>query len=513
MNADPFRRAWRSSAVALVMLATAAGLAAQERNPERLSDYYGSSEELVWRGTQALKICNGLFVSGRTLDQIYREELTGLRPRGPMSQSRVNIHRGLRAVEVGVEGADGISPMRAAYRDGLGCIVMAPHQDLSDIESLPSRTPYVYDDDPSTIPWPNGDLIDESVPSPPGIDVRALSAASDWAFDRVGHGGHEGQITTGLLVVHQGRIVLERYAPGFDANTVTRTWSTAKSIASTLIGIAVDQGLLQLDAPLPVEWLPRTPEGVVDPRSQVTLRHALQMSSGLYPMDNEYNWVRGSHMVYFAGWDAGYHPRDRGLIHEPGGVFEYENYDTLLALLSLRLAIGHDEEFLEFPHRHLFQRIGMRSTLPGVDRFGNYILSSQVYTNARDLARLGLLFLNRGEWNGERIISEEWLDFALSPAPSTETTGRQYGAQIWLVPDSRTDLPQDAFSTQGAQGQFTIVVPSYDLVIVRRGLDWREGAAGRGLSSWDLLAEVLSAFEAREGGQKVPVMGSDRGAR
>ena len=125
-----------------------------------------------------------------------------------------------------------------------------------------------------------------------------------------------------------------------------------------------------------------------------------------------------------------------------------------------------------------------------MDRFGNYVLSSQVYSNARDLARLGLLYLNRGKWNGEQILSEEWVDFVRTPAPSTRQIGNGYGGQWWLVPDKRKDLPRDAYSTLGLRGQFAIVVPSYDLVVIRRGLDGRKGA----LDTWDLLAEVLKAF-------------------
>lgn len=469
---------------------------------ERIYDYHSSSAEIVWRGTQALKLCNGLFVSNRTVRQIYDKELTGLRPRGPMTRSRVAIDYREKAVAVGVGGADPVPPMRSAHREGLGCVVMAPHQTFDDIDDLPILQMTPFAGDPDTIPWPDGDMVDATSLSS-DIDGDALEAAGEWAFDRVTHGGHQGQITTSLLVVHEGDIIYERYAPGFDRDTRTRTWSTAKSLASTIIGIAVDQGLLELDEPLPVEWLPAGNEEPDDPRNSVTLRHVLHMSSGLYPMDNDYNWVRGSHMVYFGGWDAGYHSRDRGLVHEPGTVFDYENYDPLLALLSLRNAIGDTQDYLEFPHQVLFRKIGMRNTLPGVDRFGNYVMSSQVYTNTRDLARFGLLYLNEGRWNGEQIVSEEWVDFVRTPAPSTWETGNQYGGQFWLVPDERADLPQDAYATRGAQGQFTIIVPSYDLVVVRRGLDWREGSPGPGLSAWNLLEEVLKALPSRGSGKKM----------
>ncbi len=145
----------------------------------------------------------------------------------------------------------------------------------------------------------------------------------------------------------------------------------------------------------------------------------------------------------------------------------------------------------------------MRSTTAGVDRFGNHIMSSQVYTNARDLARLGLLYLNRGLWNGERILPESWVDFVRTPAPATRGTGNQYGGWWWLVPDARTDIPQDAYASSGSQGNYTIVVPSYDLVVVRRGLDTESWGPGPELNRWDLLAEVLKAFPRREGARKM----------
>ncbi len=166
----------------------------------------------------------------------------------------------------------------------------------------------------------------------------------------------------------------------------------------------------------------------------------------------------------------------------------------------MKVALGDQRAYLEFPREALFDRIGMRNTVPGVDRFGDFVMSSQVYTNARDLARLGLLHLNRGAWKGERILPESWVDFVRTPAPTTSGSGNFYGGQWWLVPDDRTDLPQDAYTTAGNRGQYTIVVPSHDLVVVRRGLDWQPGR--HGFPMWDLLAEVLKAFPERPGGEK-----------
>jgi CubicO group peptidase (beta-lactamase class C family) len=187
------------------------------------------------------------------------------------------------------------------------------------------------------------------------------------------------------------------------------------------------------------------------------------------------------------------------MVREQGTTFDYENYDSLLGVYALKTVLGDPQEYLEFPRRALFDKIGMRNTIPGVDRFGDYVLSSQVYTNARDLARFGLLYLNGGTWNGKRILPESWVRFARTPAPATRDLGRMYGGHFWLVPDDEADLPQDAYSTAGSRGQYTIIVPSYDLVIVRRGEDL---LSREGFDNWELLREVLKAFPQRKGGEK-----------
>jgi CubicO group peptidase (beta-lactamase class C family) len=454
-------------------------------------NYHRPTELLVTLGTQAFMICNGRFMSHRPLDLIYEQELKlDHMPVVPPSQVAIDEER--RTVAVGVGGNFPSPVMRAAYREGLGCIALAPDQDFDDIASLPELKLPPLAGDAATIPWPNGDRVTEK-PLPAGVDAKALEAAWDWTYDRATH-GHPSQITLSLLVVHRGEIVLERYAPGVDRTTRTRTWSTAKSIASALIGIAIAQGKLSLDSPIPY------PEG--DPRRSITLRNALHMSSGLEPVDNVKCAVVGSCLSYWAGASSVEGAMGRGLVSRPGTSWDYENYDTLLAVYTLKKAIG-EENYLTFPRRALLDRIGMRSTVPGVDRFGDFILSSQVYTNARDLARFALLFLNRGKWpdkNGETIIPESWIDFSRTPAPSTLDRGGFYGGQWWLVPDDRTDIPSDTYTTAGNRGQHAVVVPSYDLVIVRRGLDWLPGE--HSFPEWDLTREVLKAFPKQSWGQK-----------
>lgn len=331
---------------------------------------------------------------------------------------------------------------------------------------------------------------DADATAAPGSDIDrdALQAASDWSFDR----DTPEQDTLSLLVVHRGKIIHERYAPGITMATRTRTWSTAKSIAATLIGMQVDEGKMALDEPLGIQWLPEMPGHESDPRNAITLRHVLNMSSGLYPVDSfRMEYATGSGLSYWAGASSIDGMRDRGLVRKPGSFWDYENYDTLLAVYALKKTLASDQAYLEFPRRRLLDKLGMRNTLLSTDRFGNFILSSQVYTNARDLARFGLLYLNRGMWQGERLISEEWIEFSRTPAPASAVRGNDYGAQWWLVPDKRKgEVPADAYSTAGNRGQYVIVVPSHELVIVRRGLDYGR----QGFNRWDLLREVLKAF-------------------
>ncbi len=449
-------------------------------------DYWAPQRAMVARGQQAVFMCNGLFTGGRTLESVFDQELAFLRnPIGTAEGGDYNVDWDLQAVEVGAAGA--VPTMRAVFREGIGCVILPPDQTLADIESLPELTLPLPPGDPAQIPWPNGDLI-QNTGAHSNVDMGALQEASDWAFDR----DTPEQVTLSLIVVHDGEIILERYAPGFDMSTRTRTWSTAKSIASTLIGMLVDDGRMSLDQPLGFGWYPENRSPETDPRNDITLRHVLNMSSGLETIDNGgLEYATGSGLSYWAGASSVTGARSRALIREPGSYWDYENYDTLLGVYAMKQALGGEKAYAEFPRKALLDKIGMRNTLVSTDRFGDFILSSQVYTNARDLARFGLLYLQGGMWDGERLLSEEWIEFSSTPAPATVGRGGHYGGQWWLVPEGRSDVPSDAYSTNGNRGQYTVVIPSHNVVIVRRGLDYGR----QGFSQWDLTREVLKSID------------------
>jgi CubicO group peptidase (beta-lactamase class C family) len=449
-------------------------------------DYFQANRTMIRNGAQALITCNGLFTSNRTLEQVFDQELNIIdEPVGSARGGDYVVDTEGRTIAVA--GGDSGPVMRAAFRKGIGCVLMSPDQTFDDVDSLPTLDLPYPDMDPATTPWPNGDLLEDKG-LPAEINARALDAASDWAFNLP----NPELDTLSLMVIYKGDIIHERYADGIDMYTRTRTWSTAKSITATLIGMLVDEGRVSLDEPLGLEWLPAVRNPEADPRNAITLRHVLNMSTGLDPTDGDgpsMYAATGSGLAYWAGASSNEGARRRGLIREPGTYWDYENYDTLLAVIAMRKILG-DKTYTEFPRRRLFDKIGMRNTLAGTDRFGDFILSSQIYTNARDLARIGLLYLQGGVWDGERLLSEEWIEFVTTPAPASAVNGNNYGGQFWLVPDDRSDVPKSAFSTSGNRGQYVIVVPTHDTVIVRRGLDY----GGQGFDQWDLTREVLKAI-------------------
>lgn len=454
---------------------------------EETYDYFAADRQIIRNGVQAVLTCNGLFTSHRTLEQVFEQELAYMvRFGGRVGTAQGGEYRVDKAgAFVTVGGANEGPVMTAAFREGIGCIILAPDQGSYDIPALPRFDTPPLAGKAAQIPWPDGDRVDNK-PLHEGVDDVALQAASDWAFERES----PEQVTISLLVLRHGEIILERYAAGVDRDTRTRTWSTAKSIAVTLIGMLVDEGRMSLDDPLDLDWLPAVAADNSDPRNAITLRHVLNMSSGLYPVDSfDMEYATGSGLSYWAGASSVQGALRRGAIRQPGTFWDYENYDTLLAVYAMKKVLG--DEYHAFPRKALLDRIGMRSTLVSTDRFGDFIFSSQIYTNARDLARFGLLYLQGGKWNGERLLSEDWIDFVRTPAPATATTGNFYGGQWWLVPDDRNDVPKDAYATWGNRGQHVIVVPSHDVVIVRRGLDY----GSQGFDPWDLTREVLKAIK------------------
>ena len=247
--------------------------------------------------------------------------------------------------------------------------------------------------------------------------------------------------------------------------------SVAKSFTSALVGILVGQGKLKVEDPAPIaEW-----HGKDDPRATITLDNLLRMSSGL-EFEENYTKMKSDTTFQFVGGDLAGFSAAKPLEAPPGTRWQYSTGTSNILGRIVRQAAGATfAEAFAFPRRALFDKLGMRDTVMEVDAAGNFVGGSFIFASVRDYARLGLLYLRDGVWNGERILPEGWVAYTRTPtAHAPENRG--YGAQFWLNTGTNPAvqrwpaLPADTYAMNGHQGQHVVIVPSRDAIIVRVGL-------------------------------------------
>lgn len=385
----------------------------------------------------------------------------------------------------------GIAAREAVSHLGLGCTLVPTDGEIAALPSLPTPA-----QDLAAAPWPQGDRVDPELP--PGIDAARLDSAFERAFAEPHPRARRN--TRAVLVVHRGRIIAERYAEGFGPETRFPGWSMTKSVGSALAGILVGEGKLRLDS---VNLFPGW-SGQEDPRRRITTGHLMWMSDGL-AHDESYTPTGGATRLLFGARDIAATAAATPARSEPGSTWYYASAASNLIAHLVRSAVGGTfTEYLTFPRRVLFDRIGMRSAVMEPDATGLFVTSSFMYATARDWARFGLLNLQDGVWNGERILPEGWVRYSVTPAPAAMVG--EYGAQWWLNMGAARDtahrpfpkLPRDFYRAAGFEGQMVGVVPSAELVVVRLGLSRPDAAFDPG----ELMADVLAAVAAgRQGGR------------
>jgi CubicO group peptidase (beta-lactamase class C family) len=246
-----------------------------------------------------------------------------------------------------------------------------------------------------------------------------------------------------------------------------------KSLTATLMGILIQKGVYKLDQPAPIpEW---QEEG--DPRAQIKIQDILRMSSGLRcrapgepGLDPSLGYL--DHLyLYTGGANSFQWAATRPQEWPPNTIGRYRNCDPVLINYLVRLGVeGRGEEYLSFPRRELFDKIGIRNFVVEADPYGNFLLQGYELASARDWARLANLYLQDGVWNGERILPEGYADFVSTVAPAWAADGQPiYGGFFWINGTEALPIPKEAYSMQGAGGQSTIIIPSHSLVVVRLG--------------------------------------------
>ena len=402
-------------------------------------------------------LCSSLFISGRDLATAIEEDGFFVASRTERRLLKPTVDAAAETVLVTLP--NGVTRSAKRFADQ-GCI------------SLPSGASSVFFTpvtvgstlpDPATEPWPMGDQI-PNAPADAEIDQAKINAAVAAAFDPA------QALTAAFVVAYKGRIIAERYQPGIDRNTRLPGWSMGKSLTATLLGQLLWNGTYDLYAAAPIEeW--QQPQ---DPRRAIRIADLLRMSSGLRfvaPQDPDFNPARGypDHLyVYTGAIDAYQWAISRPAQWLPNTVGRYRNSDPLvLNAMIKRAVVARGEEYLSYPQRQLFDRLGIRRFVLETDPYGNFLLQGYELAPARDWLRLGLLYQQDGTWNGQRLLPEGWSNFVRTPAPAWSEP--IYGGMFWLNRTRQWPVPEDAYYMAGAGGQYTIIIPTHELVVVRLG--------------------------------------------
>ncbi len=451
-------------------------------DPETMAQAALAAE--ITLGRLVKRLCSSVLVSGRTVDHVMANELSG----AALGTADFSFADDIVTGAMAVNGET--MTISALYRDQIGCTLL---KDVSPVSLRAQFDPALYPAKPDVAnqPWPIGNQV--TLPDAvPGFDMQAVHASVDQAFEDIEP--DQNIDTRAVLVIHDGNIIAEQYADPFTADMPQLGWSMTKTVTAALTGILAADGLLHVNAPANVpEW---RSDG--DERRNITLEHLLHMTSGL---DFSEVYTAGSMsdvilMLYTTGDTAAF-TIDKPLAHTPGSTFYYSSGTTNIISRIQRQLFTNFQDYFNFPQERLFSKLGITSAVIEPDASGTFVGSSYMYATPRDWAKFGLLYLQDGMWNGERILPEGWVDYSVTPAPAAEQG--EYGVQIWLNagapddPDNRSlpNLPTNMFYLSGFEGQTIVVFPDQDLIVMRMGYT----TSGPD-PVWTLAESVLAAMEA-----------------
>ena len=461
---------------------------------------------------KAKLLCSGVFISGRSPQSVIQEDLE--------VEDLKYFNWVTAQVDLDKHSASaslfGLVKRTAVYNPERGCTLVYSDIPNSTVITRPLPNPppvgegiLVNDQKPETVverplrlrsgqaysgPHSNG------LPNNPChfevAKLNRLDSVLDWAFTEPDP-KHQRR-TRAVVILHHGKIVAERYAPGFDQAMPLPGWSMAKSVVNALVGILVSRGKLDLDGPAPVpEW-----QGISDPRRDITLNQLMRMTSGLQFLEKASTPVCDLTKMLMNAPNAAAYAANKPLRTKPGTAWHYASGTTNIISRMLRTVLSEDE-YHQFPRQALFEPLGMDSARFEADASGTLVGSSFLYATARDWAKFGQLYVQDGIWQGNRILPAGWVLYSSNPTNSN----RLYGAHFWLdiqqknkPSDLEKPLPSDAFHAIGYEGQCVSIIPSQELVVVRLGLTrkssaWRQDRFLNRII--DALAETGSASDAK----------------
>lgn len=432
---------------------------------------YQSPPELlrIGDGYAAKIVCSNVFIAGRDEAEVLENDVQA--PGNPLLRLiRVRVDRERKLVTARILGL--FAPGYAMYRGAFGCTAV-PGGDFEQAERFVPDAPDVVVAKRDA-PWPDGERVDSS-------GEKVTEILDDPALT--------GGEMRAVVVVHDGRIIAERYGEGFDATTPLIGWSMTKTVNAALVGRLMQEGRISLtDDHLLPRW------GNSD-YARIRLSDLMGMESGL-AFNEDYGAVADVTRMLYLDPDMTALPASRPLAHRPGTVFNYSSGSSVLISRIWMDRAGDAATALAYPAKALFQPLGMESAVFEVDARGTFAGSSYLYATGRDWARFGLFLLQDGVWNGQRLLPESFM--AAVRAPTEASGGKYTKGQAWLAapggdPSEKAGLPADTFWMEGHDGQSVAIVPAAGLVVVRLGLT----PSRLGYRPQGLVKAILAALPAR----------------
>ena len=403
-------------------------------------------------GSAGDALCAKVFVSGLEPQQSFAEILERPGIRRLRFGLRYALDRTARTLDVSLVGA---FATHEVLHEGFGCV-----------RKLGSREPYLLRADIVALKTPKAPPL---LPDIAGPDVvapsdPALQVALDHAFEEPV--APPFRHTKAVVVVRDGRIIAERYAPGIGIDTPLPSFSMTKSLVNALLGIMTQQGLTSPSLPAPIpEW-----RGATDPRREIEVGHLMRMTSGL-ALDETDSPLNPSEQM-FQHDDMAAFAVQAPLVAAPGKRWAYSSASTQILARIISEAVGGPEQTLAYAWRELFNPLGMRNVTLAFDGSGTLQGANNMLASARDWARFGLLYLHDGKIGDKRILHDEWVDFV-----TWATLDTDYAAGFWTDNSEhpraqgrvRAGMPRDAYYASGNLGQRCVISPSQRMVVVRMG--------------------------------------------
>ena len=454
-------------AVAALVLAALTGLGVHFR-PDRAIR--------VATGAVAHIVCSKTFVSGLDPQTVFAETLE--RPGFRRLRQVMNFQIDRKAATVDASTL-GLFRSHAAFHEGFGCV-----------EHLGGKEPYLLKNDVEALKVPKTPPLLPEIAGPDVVEPTdpALKSALDHAFEEPAEPPFRR--TRAVVVVRDGKVIAERYAPGIGVDTQLSGFSMTKSMVNALIGVLTQQGLTSPSLPAPIpEW-----RGSSDPRREIEVEHLMRMTSGLDLDETNSGFDPSTRMYLYRNMSA--FAVNTRMIAPIGTRFHYSSATTQILARIVRDLTGGPEQSLAFAWRELFNPLGMRNVTLEFDGSGTLQGANYMLASARDWAKLGLLYLNDGVVGGKKILHPDWVDFC-----AAATLDSDYAAGFYTNRSEHPDakgrvalgFPRDSFFASGLLGQRIVIMPSQRMVVVRLGDSFDPTGDIRGVAR--LVKEVIAATQ------------------